>query len=128
MDIKSEVEVKVEVLECTEEDITTNDPLEQVSTLEEIKERKCFGFINVKSEIEIKEEILEEDKANDKISPFDQNQSLISIAAEGEKCPSWKSILRSRSQRVVTRQQMIIESHLENLSCGFCNFSFKSKD
>ncbi|RXG68055.1 hypothetical protein Avbf_05383, partial [Armadillidium vulgare] len=68
MDIKNEVEIKVEVLESTEEDIATNDPLEQVSTLEEIKERNCFGFIDVKSEIEIKEEILEEqEKANEKI-------------------------------------------------------------
>ncbi|RXG72670.1 hypothetical protein Avbf_05592 [Armadillidium vulgare] len=85
MDIKSEVDIKVEVLEYSEEDETTNVPMEQASTLEEIKERNCFGFIDVKSEIEIKEEILEEeDKANDKIfCPFDQNQVYGSTAVSG---------------------------------------------
>ncbi|RXG56795.1 hypothetical protein Avbf_16230, partial [Armadillidium vulgare] len=76
MDIKNEVEVKIEVLAITEEDKTTNVPLDQVSTLEEIKERN-YEFIDMKSEIEVKEEHLateEEITSNDKL--FDQNYLL----------------------------------------------------
>ncbi|KAB7499697.1 hypothetical protein Anas_14330, partial [Armadillidium nasatum] len=76
MDIKNEVEVKVEVLDFTKEDETTNVPLDQVSTLEEIKERN-YEFIDMKSEIDVKEEHLateEENTSNDKL--FDQNYLL----------------------------------------------------
>ncbi|RXG53800.1 hypothetical protein Avbf_16432, partial [Armadillidium vulgare] len=57
MDIKNEEEFKVELVENTEEDDKKiNIHFEQLSTLDEIQERNCFGSIDIKSEIEIKEE------------------------------------------------------------------------
>ena len=39
-----------------------------------------------------------------------------------------KSSSKRRPQSSVTRDQSPKESHLENLSCRFCNFSFKGQD
>src|ERR1700755_3102008 len=55
-------------------------------------------------------------------------QSLNINAAEGEKDLKVKSTSRSKPQRSVVHQQSIKKYHLENLSCRYCKFSFKSKD
>ncbi|KAL7631134.1 UNVERIFIED_CONTAM: hypothetical protein RMT77_018564 [Armadillidium vulgare] len=56
-----------------------------------------------------------------------QSTSMIN-AAEGEKDLEVKSTSRSKPQRAEVHQQSIKKYHLENLSCKYCNFSFKSKD
>ncbi|KAL7638706.1 UNVERIFIED_CONTAM: hypothetical protein RMT77_010239 [Armadillidium vulgare] len=137
------VDIKVEVIDLTE-DKTTNVPLEQVSTFEEIKERNCYELINMKSEIEVKEEhltteedvtsmkeehltteedVTSSDKLFDQNYSLDQNQNLMSMAFESENS------LRSRSPPggTVTPHQQI-ESPLQNFICRFCNLSFKSLD
>ncbi|KAL7634959.1 UNVERIFIED_CONTAM: hypothetical protein RMT77_015340 [Armadillidium vulgare] len=144
MDVINEVDIKVEVIDLTEEDKTTNVPLEQVSTFEQIKERNYFEFINMKSEIEVKEEHLateeevtsmkeehlateEEVTSNDKLFDqnysLDQNQNLMSMVFESEN--SLKS--RSPPGGTVTPHTQI-ESPLQNVICRFCNLGFKSLD
>ncbi|RXG73776.1 hypothetical protein Avbf_16476 [Armadillidium vulgare] len=58
MDMKREEEFKVELVENTEEEVDKkiDIPFEQLSTLEQIQERNCYGSIDMKSEIEVKEE------------------------------------------------------------------------
>ncbi|KAB7507106.1 hypothetical protein Anas_10271 [Armadillidium nasatum] len=71
MDMKCKEEVKAQLFESTEEDNKeSNICLEQLSTLEEIEERNCFGSIDVKNEIEVKEE------------PFDVKEEEIDVKEE----------------------------------------------
>ncbi|KAL7634673.1 UNVERIFIED_CONTAM: hypothetical protein RMT77_015050 [Armadillidium vulgare] len=73
MDMKCEPEMKVKIFESTEGEDQTNTHLEQLSTLEEIEERNCFGSIDVKNEIEVKEEPcdVKEEEIELKEEPFD---------------------------------------------------------
>ncbi|KAL7635379.1 UNVERIFIED_CONTAM: hypothetical protein RMT77_014446 [Armadillidium vulgare] len=48
-------------------------------------------------------------------------------AAEGEKDIEVKSTSKSKPQRAEAHQQSIEEDLVENLSCRYCKFSFKSK-
>ncbi|RXG64659.1 hypothetical protein Avbf_15808 [Armadillidium vulgare] len=60
MDLKCKAEIKVQLYDSSEEENKeSNIHLEQFSTLEEIEERNCFGFIEVKNEIEVKEELID---------------------------------------------------------------------
>ncbi|KAB7495541.1 hypothetical protein Anas_13805 [Armadillidium nasatum] len=71
MDMNCESEIKVQLFESSEEDNKeSNIHLEQLSTLEEIEERNCFGSIDVKNEIEVKEE------------PFDVEEEEIDVKEE----------------------------------------------
>ncbi|KAL7631328.1 UNVERIFIED_CONTAM: hypothetical protein RMT77_018370 [Armadillidium vulgare] len=54
--------------------------------------------------------------------------TLMMNAAEGEKDLEVKSTSKSKHQRAEVHQQNIKKYHVENLSCRYCNFSFKSKD
>ncbi|KAL7638003.1 UNVERIFIED_CONTAM: hypothetical protein RMT77_011616 [Armadillidium vulgare] len=55
--------------------------------------------------------------------------NLIISAGEGEKDLKVKSTSRrSKPQRAKVHQQCIEKYHVENLSCRYCNFNFKSKD
>ncbi|KAL7632871.1 UNVERIFIED_CONTAM: hypothetical protein RMT77_016813 [Armadillidium vulgare] len=70
MDIKHEGKFKVECVENSEDDKNINIHLEQLSALEQIQERNCYEFIDVKSEIEIKEEpfdVEEEETENEEL-------------------------------------------------------------
>ncbi|RXG73707.1 hypothetical protein Avbf_08508, partial [Armadillidium vulgare] len=71
MEVKREEEFKVEFVENTEEvDKKIDISLEQLSTLEQIQERNCYGSIDMKSEIEVKEEPFdfeEEEAENDEL-------------------------------------------------------------
>ncbi|RXG56608.1 hypothetical protein Avbf_14358, partial [Armadillidium vulgare] len=72
MEVKREEEFKVEFVENTEEEVDKkiDISLEQLSTLEQIQERNCYGSIHMKSEIEIKEESFdfeEEEAENDEL-------------------------------------------------------------
>ncbi|KAB7503556.1 hypothetical protein Anas_12591 [Armadillidium nasatum] len=67
MDKKFEEEMKVKLFESEEDNKESNIRLEQLSTLEEIEERNCFGSIDVKNEIEVKEE------------PFDGKEEEIEV-------------------------------------------------
>ncbi|RXG59838.1 hypothetical protein Avbf_10271 [Armadillidium vulgare] len=54
MDIKSEVEIKDELLESSDDFIYNVHRFEQVSVLEEIQENMFYPNVDVKEEIEIK--------------------------------------------------------------------------
>ncbi|KAL7634450.1 UNVERIFIED_CONTAM: hypothetical protein RMT77_014827 [Armadillidium vulgare] len=54
MDIKSEVEIKDEIIESYEDFISDVQRLEQVSVLEEIQENLFYPNVDVKEEIEMK--------------------------------------------------------------------------
>ncbi|KAL7634435.1 UNVERIFIED_CONTAM: hypothetical protein RMT77_014812 [Armadillidium vulgare] len=54
--------------------------------------------------------------------------TLMMNAAEGEKDLEVKSTSKSKPQRAEVPQQNIKKYHVENLSCRYCKFSFKSKD
>ncbi|KAL7634506.1 UNVERIFIED_CONTAM: hypothetical protein RMT77_014883 [Armadillidium vulgare] len=54
-------------------------------------------------------------------------QILLGYVGEAENGSEMKSTSKSRPQSSVTRDQSPKESHLENLSCRFCNFSFKGQ-
>ncbi|RXG56603.1 hypothetical protein Avbf_16066 [Armadillidium vulgare] len=85
MDMKCEAEMKVQLFESTEEDNKeSNIHLEQLSTLEEIEERNCFGSIDVKHEIEVKEEAfdVEEEEIKVKEEPFDVKEEEIEVKEE----------------------------------------------
>ncbi|KAL7630597.1 UNVERIFIED_CONTAM: hypothetical protein RMT77_019205 [Armadillidium vulgare] len=62
-----------------------------------------------------------------KLSPKELKSLLIN-AAEGEKDFELKSTSRRKAQRAVVYQHSIKKYHLENLSCKYCDVSFKSKD
>ncbi|RXG61781.1 hypothetical protein Avbf_14366 [Armadillidium vulgare] len=81
MDMKCEPEMKVKIFESTEGEDQTNTHLEQLSTLEEIEERNCFGSIDVKNEIEVKEEAfdVEEEEIEVKEEPFDVKEEEIEL-------------------------------------------------
>src|SRR6201990_598488 len=55
-------------------------------------------------------------------------QTLLGDVGEAKTGSKMKSTSKIRPQSSVTRDQSLEESHLENLICRFCNFSFKSKD
>ncbi|KAL7634426.1 UNVERIFIED_CONTAM: hypothetical protein RMT77_014803 [Armadillidium vulgare] len=55
-------------------------------------------------------------------------KTLLGYVGVAEKGSKRKSTSKSRPQSSVTRDQSLEESHLQNFSCRFCNFSFKSKD
>ncbi|KAL7634694.1 UNVERIFIED_CONTAM: hypothetical protein RMT77_015071 [Armadillidium vulgare] len=54
--------------------------------------------------------------------------TLMMNAAEGEKDLEVKSTSKSKPQRGEVPQQNIKKYHVQNLSCRYCNFCFKSKD
>ncbi|KAL7637985.1 UNVERIFIED_CONTAM: hypothetical protein RMT77_011598 [Armadillidium vulgare] len=83
MDIKCEAEMKVQLFESTEEDNKeSNIHLEQLSTLEEIEERNCFGSIDVKNDIEVKEEPFDEEEIEVKEEPCDVKEEEIELKEE----------------------------------------------
>ncbi|KAB7500318.1 hypothetical protein Anas_14507 [Armadillidium nasatum] len=109
MDMKCKAEIKVQLFESTKQDNKeSNIHLEQLSTLEEIEERNCFGSIDVKNEIEVKEEpfdVKEEDievkedpldfekditneETFDNICGMDQNQEQVfRVGKSGQRIP-----------------------------------------
>ncbi|KAL7633710.1 UNVERIFIED_CONTAM: hypothetical protein RMT77_015664 [Armadillidium vulgare] len=91
-----------------------------------IKSEKEFIFVELINQDVIKSE--NQTMVEKKFSS--QNlKTLLGDVGEAEKGSKMKSTSKSRRpQSSVTRDQSLEESHLENLSCKFCNFSFKSKD
>ncbi|KAB7507495.1 hypothetical protein Anas_09009 [Armadillidium nasatum] len=74
--------IKVQLFESTKQDNKeSNIHLKQLSTLEEIEERNCFGSIDVKNEIEVKEEQfdVEEENIDVKEGPFDVKEEEIEV-------------------------------------------------
>ncbi|KAL7631675.1 UNVERIFIED_CONTAM: hypothetical protein RMT77_018023 [Armadillidium vulgare] len=59
---------------------------------------------------------------------YKELKTLIINAAEEEKDIEVNSISRSKSPRAVVHKQSFKKYHVENLSCRYCVFSFKSKD
>ncbi|KAB7499847.1 hypothetical protein Anas_12983, partial [Armadillidium nasatum] len=59
MDIKSEIEIKVEHFESTEDVRNNGQIIEKVSLLEETQKKNFYSNIKVKDEIEIKDEPLD---------------------------------------------------------------------
>ncbi|KAL7632600.1 UNVERIFIED_CONTAM: hypothetical protein RMT77_017103 [Armadillidium vulgare] len=59
---------------------------------------------------------------------YKELKRLMINAAEGEKDLEVKSTSVNKPQRAERHQQGIKKYHVENLSCRYCNFSFKSKD
>ncbi|RXG70374.1 hypothetical protein Avbf_09243, partial [Armadillidium vulgare] len=85
MDMKCEAEMKVQLFESTEEDNKeSNIHLQQLSTLEEIEERNCFGSIDVKNDIEVKEEPFDgkEEEIDVKEEAFDVEEEEIEVKEE----------------------------------------------
>ncbi|RXG53305.1 hypothetical protein Avbf_12237 [Armadillidium vulgare] len=79
MDIGSEVQIKIEVLDgIDEDDYSSCKGFEKISESDEIQERKPFPHLNIKDEIETKDEPLKEDTDDDEqfeqISAFDESQ------------------------------------------------------
>ncbi|KAL7644285.1 UNVERIFIED_CONTAM: hypothetical protein RMT77_005112 [Armadillidium vulgare] len=56
------------------------------------------------------------------------SKTIMINAAEGEKDVRVKNNSKSKPQRAVVSQQNIKKHHVENFSCKYCNFNFKSKD
>ncbi|KAL7634429.1 UNVERIFIED_CONTAM: hypothetical protein RMT77_014806 [Armadillidium vulgare] len=57
----------------------------------------------------------------------DKELKILLSNVEVEKGSKMKSTSKSRSPTSVTHDESIKKSHLENLSCRFCNFSFKGQ-
>ncbi|KAB7500678.1 hypothetical protein Anas_13252, partial [Armadillidium nasatum] len=82
MDMKCKAEIKVQLFESNKQDNKeSNIHLEQLSTLEEIEERNCFGSIDVKNEIDVKEEPFDvkEEEIEVKEEPFDVKEEEIEV-------------------------------------------------
>ncbi|KAL7630922.1 UNVERIFIED_CONTAM: hypothetical protein RMT77_018792 [Armadillidium vulgare] len=58
---------------------------------------------------------------------YKEIKTLLGDVGERENSSKMKSTSKSRPKSSVTRDQSPKDSHLENLSCRFCNFSFKGQ-
>ncbi|KAL7634548.1 UNVERIFIED_CONTAM: hypothetical protein RMT77_014925 [Armadillidium vulgare] len=144
MDIKSEIEIKMEEL-VSEYDFSQDyqsfphiesDISLPESIKEELDQMTSFTIKSEAGESEVEFGIDEEHLKSKviksenpaTITKFNAQNSLIINTAEEEKDIEVKSTSRSKPQRVAVHQQRIKKYHLENLICSYCNFSFKSKD
>ncbi|KAL7634468.1 UNVERIFIED_CONTAM: hypothetical protein RMT77_014845 [Armadillidium vulgare] len=144
MDIKSENEIKLEELDLEydsyqQDSQTFSDNESHFVLMEDIKNEELGEKTSIKSELREckKEPMLGEELVNtdviksenltvmEKKTCAQHLQDIMGNAAEGENDFEEKLPLRSRSPGAATDQQ---KSHLEYLSCKYCNFSFKSKD
>ncbi|KAL7632089.1 UNVERIFIED_CONTAM: hypothetical protein RMT77_017603 [Armadillidium vulgare] len=133
MDIKSEIEIKMEEL-VSENDFSQDHQkfvsLKNVSSLlNKVNEK------GLKAHFESDEEEYFAQILTSKFPllllkkwSYKELKSLMINAAEGEKDLEVKSTSKSKPQRAKVHQQSIREYHLEDLCCRYCNFSFKSKD
>ncbi|KAL7632926.1 UNVERIFIED_CONTAM: hypothetical protein RMT77_016753 [Armadillidium vulgare] len=144
MDIKSEIEIKMEELDFENDfsqdyqnfpHIESNISLPEIKN-EELDQMTSFTIKSEAGESEIEFGIDEEQVQNNviksenpaMITKFNTQHSLMMNAAEEEKDLEVKSTSRSKPQRSIVHQQSIKKCHQENLSCRYCKFSFKSKD
>ncbi|KAL7635158.1 UNVERIFIED_CONTAM: hypothetical protein RMT77_014144 [Armadillidium vulgare] len=141
MDIKSEIEIKMEEL-VSEDDfsqdyqsfphIESNISLPE-SIKEELDQMTPFTIKSEAGESEI-EFPFDEEQVKDNLIKSENPKfnaphvkSLSMNAAEGEEDLEVKSTSRSKPQRSIVHQQSIKKHHMENLSCRYCEFSFQSK-
>ncbi|KAL7634994.1 UNVERIFIED_CONTAM: hypothetical protein RMT77_013979 [Armadillidium vulgare] len=145
MDIKSEIEIKMEefVPEYDfSQDFQNFAPNESnISLRESIKKELDENSSFIKSEPresdlefdfneeKIKNNVIKSEDSDMIMKKFDAQhvRSLNMNAAEEEKDFKVKSTSKSRPQQLV-HQESMKKYHPENLSCKYCKFSFKSKD
>ncbi|KAL7632002.1 UNVERIFIED_CONTAM: hypothetical protein RMT77_017669 [Armadillidium vulgare] len=148
MDFKCKIEIKEEELDLEYDSYQQDSQIfpsnEANFTLAEgIKNEELDEKTLIKSELREShtEYIFDEELANNDVIKsenqmmvekkfcFQNLKSLITNAAEGgEKDSKRKITSRSKSHRAVLYQQYIKKNYVENPNCGYCNFSFKSKN
>ncbi|KAL7634446.1 UNVERIFIED_CONTAM: hypothetical protein RMT77_014823 [Armadillidium vulgare] len=152
MDIKSEVEIKDELLESSDDFIYNVHRFEQVSVLEEIQENMFYPNVDVKEEIEIKslqhedlfypsldikeeielkidplyikEENTESGYHVDQISGLDDSQTLVGDGEEYEK-PKMENFVRNRPP-TSSRDQLIEKENLKKILYECCYKFFEN--
>ncbi|KAL7634447.1 UNVERIFIED_CONTAM: hypothetical protein RMT77_014824 [Armadillidium vulgare] len=132
MDIKSEIDIKDEFFESSEDFRSNTQSFDQDSWMEERRGESFYPIIYVKGESEIKEENLDLKEENeehgerdvDEVSGLDENQTLNEDVNHDKKSKRLKMEPETSRRENKDTEKM----DLKNLCCKYCNINLESPD